>query len=368
MPLFAHKNDWSQAGNNFDFLRLVLASLVIVSHAYPLFIGAADPWQAHGSPFNIGQMCVMAFFAISGMLVTRSAILSRSVLSYIVSRVMRLLPGAFICALLMTFALGLVFTTLGIYEYLTDGSVWSFLRRNTMLMSIQYDLPGVFKDNVYPGAVNGSLWSLRVEIRMYMLFGVIVFLARLRPEWMRHLKYLLMVLFVVAYFGAILPPLLPEGVLTPKTNWIYGYYFAAGAVLLCWEHVIPRNLIVAVVLFIASLFTVNTPFLDPAMRLTLPYLVYCFAFSQATALKRLRGAPDISYGIYIYGFPVQQSLSALFADRFGLLPLTTASLAITVVLASLSWKLVEKPALTRKRAVEDAMAGLYRRVVPVAGA
>lgn len=368
MPLFAHKNDWSQAGNNFDFLRLVLASLVIVSHAYPLFIGAADPWQAYGSPFNIGQMCVMAFFTISGMLVTRSAMLSRSLMSYIVSRSMRLLPGAFVCALLMTFALGLAFTTLGVYDYLMDGSVWSFLRRNTTLMSIQYDLPGVFKDNIYPGAVNGSLWSLRVEIRMYILFGAIVFLMRLRPDWMRQLKYVLLVLFVVAYLGAILPPLLPEGVLTPKANWIYGYYFAAGAVMLCWEHVIPRNLGIAVAWFTASLFVVNTPFLDPLMRLTLPYLVYCFAFSQAGALKRLRGAPDISYGIYIYGFPVQQSLSALFADRLGFVPLIAASLAITVVLASLSWKLVEKPALLRKRNVEDALVGFYRRVVPVARA
>lgn len=364
MPLFAYNNDWSQAGNNFDFLRLVLASLVIVSHAYPLFVGTEDPWQAYGAPFNIGQMCVMAFFVISGMLVTRSALLSRSLLSYIVSRAMRLLPGAFVCALWMAFGVGLAFTTLGVFDYLTDASVWTFLRRNTMLMSIQYDLPGVFKENIYAGAVNGSLWSLKVEIRMYILFGTVVFLMRLKPVWMRYLKYVLLTLFIVAYFRAILPPLLPQGALEPKTNWIYGYYFAAGAVLLTWEKIIPRNLAVAVALFCASLFTVNTPFLDPLMRLTLPYLFYCLAFSQTGALKGLRGCPDVSYGIYIYGFPVQQSLSALFADRFGMVPLTAASLLITIILATLSWWLVEKPTLGRKRKVEEAITKLYRRVVP----
>ena len=370
MPLFAYKNDWSQAGNNFHFLRLVLASMVVISHAFPLFAGVEDPWQAYGAPFNTGQVCVMAFFVISGILVTRSAILSRSLLSFIIARIARLLPGAFVCSIWMAFVVGLIFTTLSISDYLSDGSVWSFLRRNMLLISIQYNLPGVFANNVYADAVNGSLWSLRVEIRMYIIIGAIVFLMRLKPRLLDYLRYVLLVLAIVAYFRAILPPLLPAGILEPKINWIYGYYFAAGAVLFCWERLVPRNLALAVILFSASLLTVNTPLLDPLMRLTLPYLVYCFAFYQSRSLGAPRGWPDISYGIYIYAFPVQQSVSALFIPRLdlGIVPLTLISLVVSYGLAILSWKLVEEPSLRRKRKIEQMASYMFqplRRWVPM---
>lgn len=362
MPLFAYKNDWSQAGNNFHFLRLTLASVVVISHGYPLFAGTVEPWLAYGFPFSTGQACVMAFFVISGILVTRSATLSRSALSYTVSRVMRLVPGAFVCALWMAFVVGVSFTTLSLWDYLSDGSVWSFVRRNTLLISVQYPLPGVFKNNVYPAAVNGSLWSLRIEIRMYIILGLIIFLMKMSPSLFKYLKYILLILAIVAYFMAILPVFLPEGVMEQKANWVYGYYFSVGAVIYCWDGKIPRNLALAVMLFLVSLLTVDTKFLDPAFRIAMPYLVYCFSFSQFRPLTALRNWPDISYGVYIYAFPVQQSLSALFSYKFGMWYLTAVSLAVACGFAILSWKLIEAPSLARKHRVEAAIIFLFRRL------
>ncbi|MCM5557659.1 acyltransferase [Pleomorphomonas sp. JP5] len=364
MPLFALNCDWSQEGNNFDFLRFVLASLVIVSHAFPLFGGTMDPWQALGAGYNIGQMCVMAFFVISGLLVTRSAIRSRSVLSYALARVFRLVPGALVCALWMALILGAAFTTLGLIDYYLHGRVWSFIGHNTLLMSIRYDLPGVFEDNIYPRAVNGSLWSLKVEIRMYLAFGLIVFLARIKPNWTLCLKYIFVAVAIFAFVRAMLPVWMPDIGLRPKTDWIFGYYFAVGAAMLCWESRIPRNLALALVLFALAQATVGTALWDPLTRLTLPYLVFCAAFSDIRLLKVTRGRDDISYGIYIYGFPVQQALSALFRDRLGMVSLTVLALAISYLLAWLSRVLVEKPSLERKRDAEELILRTYRRLRP----
>jgi len=368
MPLFASKCDWSQAGNNFDFLRFVLASLVIVSHGYPLFAGTMDPWQAAGGGANIGQICVMAFFVISGLLVTRSAMRSRSVLSYALARVVRLVPGAFVCALWMALVLGAAFTTIGLADYFLNGRVWSFIGHNTLLMSIRYDLPGVFETNVYPRAVNGSLWSLKVEIRMYIAFGLIVFLARLRPDWPRFVRYILVAVAIFAFFRAQLPAWMPDLGLRPKNDWIFGYYFAAGAAMLCWESRIPRNLALALTLFGLAQITVGTVLWDPLTRLTLPYLIFCAAFSDIRGLKATRGRDDISYGIYIYGFPVQQALSALFRDDLGMATLTLLALAITYLLAYLSRVLIEKPSLAHKKTVEEAIRSAYRRLRPSAAA
>ncbi|MCV6546637.1 MAG: acyltransferase [Cohaesibacter sp.] len=358
-----NSNIWVPTNNNFDLIRLLLASLVIVSHSYPLFAGSDDPWQAYGSLHNIGQLCVMAFFVVSGLLVTRSATRSRSLLSYAISRVYRLIPGAFVCALWMVFFLGLAFTTLSLGDYLLNGRIWSFLGRNTLLMSIQYDLPGVFKDNVYAGAVNGSLWSLKIEIKMYLIFGLLVFGLRLLPRLLPYLKHILLVFALVLLAQIYIPGMFfsfdPGG--KGLSLWGYGYYFAAGAVLFAWSDLIARNLSVALALALGTAFLVHTPFYDFALRLSLPYLVYCFAFSQIAVLRKSRGLPDISYGIYIYGFPVQQGLSALYAQSLGFWTLTALSLLITVLLAIFSWYAIEHPSLTRKRQGEELILAQVRK-------
>lgn len=361
MSIRINTDIWSHHTNNFDLIRLVLASAVILSHSYPLFSGTLDPWALLGSKHNIGQLAVMAFFVISGLLVTRSAVMSRSGLSYTISRIYRLVPGAFVCAAWMVFILGTAFTTLALVDYFLSSRIWSFLIRNTLMMSIQYDLPGVFIENVYAGAVNGSLWSLKIEIRMYIAFGGVVFVARQIPWVLNRLRYILLAVFALALFRLHVPNTLIS--LTPEQKpyllWTFGYYFAAGAVLYAWIEHIPRNLIVALVLLGVAGFLVNTEHYDLALRFAVPYFIHCLAFTKFAPLKAVRGIPDVSYGVYIYGFPVQQGLSALYAETIGFWPLTGLALLISYVLATLSWRFVEAPALRNKKRGEDAVLGLW---------
>lgn len=348
---------WSHKTNNFDLIRLFLASIVILSHSFPLFSGTLDPWALYGSKHNIGQLAVMAFFVISGLLVTRSAVMSRSGLSYTISRVYRLVPGAFVCAFWMVFILGTAFTTLALADYFLSSRIWSFLVRNTLMMSIQYDLPGVFIENVYAGAVNGSLWSLKIEIRMYIAFGVLVFVARQIPWAMNRLKYILLAVWALALFRLHIPEtaisISPDQ--KPYLLWTFGYYFAAGAVLYAWVEQVPRNSIVSIIFVGIAAALVNTEYYDLALRIAVPYFIHCLAFTQFKPLKLLRGIPDISYGVYIYGFPVQQGLSALYAETLGFWTLTALALLISFILAALSWHFVETPALRNKKKGEEAV-------------
>lgn len=355
---------WSHHTNNFDLIRLVLASAVIFSHSYPLFSGALDPWTLVGSKYNIGQLAVMAFFVISGLLVTRSAVMSRSGLSYTISRIYRLVPGAFVCAVWMVFILGTAFTTLALADYFLSSRIWSFLVRNTLMMSIQYDLPGVFLENVYAGAVNGSLWSLKIEIRMYIAFGILVFIARKIPWALNRLKYILLAVFALALFRLHIPdtPLSLSPEQKPYLLWNFGYYFAAGAVLYAWVEYVPRNLLVSLGFVAIAAALVNTEYYDLALRIALPYFIHCLAFTQFAPLKVVRGIPDVSYGVYIYGFPVQQGLSALYAETLGFWTLTALALVISFALASLSWRFVEAPALRSKRDGEEAVLKVLEKV------
>lgn len=364
MSIRINTDIWSHHSNNFDLIRLILAFVVILSHSYPLFSGTLDPWALLGSKHNIGQLAVMAFFVISGLLVTRSAVMSRSGLSYTISRVYRLVPGALVCAVWMVFILGVAFTTLSLADYLLNSRIWSFLVRNTLMMSIQYDLPGVFLENVYAGAVNGSLWSLKIEIRMYIAFGILVFIARQVPWALSRLRYILLAVFALALFRLHIPDtplsLTPEQ--KPYLLWNFGYYFAVGAVLYSWIDHIPRNLIVAIVLLGIAGFLVNTEHYDLALRIAVPYFIHCLAFTQFAPLKVVRGIPDVSYGVYIYGFPVQQGLSALYAETIGFWPLTALALLISFILATLSWRFVEAPALRNKKRGEAAVLSVWSKV------
>lgn len=354
---------WIHQNNNFDLMRLLLASIVIVAHSFPLFLGRPEPWEALGSKHNSGTIAVMAFFVISGLLVTRSAVYSRSGLSYAISRIYRLVPGAFVCAIWMVFILGAVFTTLTLVDYFLSSRIWSFLIRNTLMMSIQYDLPGVFLENVYAGAVNGSLWSLKIEIRMYIAFGILVFVARQFPWVLGKLNYILLAVLALALIRLHVPgtpiSLSPEQ--KPYLLWTFGYYFAAGAVLYAWVDKVPRNLALSLLFVGAAAALVNTQYYDLALRIALPYFIHCLAFTQVKPMKLMRGIPDISYGVYIYGFPVQQGLSALYSETLGFWTLTILALLISFILGAMSWYFVEAPALRNKRRGEDAVLLVWSR-------
>ena len=296
---------------NFDLMRLIAALLVVVSHTFPL--AGEPPFTIRGVE-DLGALGVSVFFVISGYLVTASYL--RDPKSYLLKRVLRIEPGL-IASLVVTVVLLSFVTTAPQSEYWREGAL--YVLRNALLYPATYELPGVFQTVPLAGVVNGVLWTLRLEFTFY----VVLFLVRAR------LPLVLVLLAACAAVTVVMTFTHPGWADDRLTRIAFlgarnGLLFFAGAAihLLAWR--IP--------IWLGAASVVAFPFLGP---LALPTAVL--------GLARPGKLPaDLSYGVYIYAFPLQQVLAA-----YGQLNVATAVLAV-VPFALMSWFLVERPALKLK--------------------
>jgi peptidoglycan/LPS O-acetylase OafA/YrhL len=159
--------------NNFNLIRMLAASAVLVSHAWPMVYGdgAVEPLEAL-TGYSLGTFAVYVFFALSGFFISASFARSESVFGFVAARCLRLFPGLAVSLLLVALVMGPMVTSLSWTQYLAQWKTWTFLLRNETLVSVQYTLPGVFEANPFP-AVEGSIWTLIQEAMCYGL----VFLA-----------------------------------------------------------------------------------------------------------------------------------------------------------------------------------------------
>ena len=186
--------------NNFNLLRFIAASMVLWGHSWPLTSSGNDP-LAVAFEIPAPHMAVDIFFGISGFLVTSSLLSRKNVVVFSLARLLRLVPGLFISTLLTVFCIGLYFTTLPIDEYLRHPDIYQYIWVNSTLLQTQVSLPGVFD-----GGVNGSLWTLPYEFKMYSVLaciGLLVYVwPRLLPE--RFAGIIIVAIAVTANTGLLL--------------------------------------------------------------------------------------------------------------------------------------------------------------------
>jgi peptidoglycan/LPS O-acetylase OafA/YrhL len=308
--------------NSFDLLRLLAATAVIFHHVAPL--SGAPVRRVFSTDF--GELGVAVFFVISGYLVTASWRRAPDLGAFLRKRVLRIEPALVVSLALTALVLGALVTTLPLADYLRTPHVWLYVLRNALLYPVTYHLPGVFAHNPLPDTVNGSLWTLRLEFSCYLLVAALGLAKLLTPRVVAGLAILAGAVFLVLHVArpdlgaAGLPRLLDIAALN-------GFLFLAGAFLNLRDRPVP---VWAAVVLAPLLLT-------PAWIFGLPALVVVVG-----SLRSVRLPADISYGLYIYAFPLQQVLAA-----HGQLTFLTA-LAATAPIALASWFLVEKPALRLK--------------------
>jgi peptidoglycan/LPS O-acetylase OafA/YrhL len=328
--------------NHFGLLRLLLALAVVVSHGLSVTTGKVeDELLAHSTGFTLGEHAVNGFFAISGFLVTMSYE-QRGWRDYLVARTLRIGPGLIAATLVVALLMGSALTRLDLSAYLVDPQLWRFVYATLTSFKSSAPLPGVFADNPLTFPM-GTVWTLKYETLCYLgvlVAGLVGLLAHRR--------------IVLGLWGALVVAtvlhevLAPEGSKGLETALRLPLIFLTGGLVYLWRERVPLSLPgLAVALAVVAL-SQPAPAYKALLYLVTAWGVLVLALSPQLTRWRSEPPADLSYGVYLYGWPVQQAFVALF-PTVGALTLFGPSLVVTLLVAALSWYLVEKPALGLKR-------------------
>lgn len=324
----------SDRNNALNLVRLFLASAVIFGHAFPLTGAAASRWE------DVSGIAVDGFFVVSGYLIADSRSRTRF-LPYLWRRALRIFP-AFWVVLIVT---ALVFGPLAAIKEGVPYSIHSaasYVTTNAGLYINQWGIDHTLRDVPYPNAWNGSLWTLNYEFLGYLAIGVLLGAAVVR----RHAALVLVTLLV----AVILLKPLAEGPLDVTTNYylnglrLASYFLAGSAAWALRHHWHVRKYQVVAAGFAYVLLVL----LDSHTtwgQVPLAVVILGIGSARYTGWATTN---DISYGIYIYAFPVQQMLILQGTAHYGPLINALLTLLITSGFAYLSWRFVEHPALRFK--------------------
>lgn len=335
--------------NNFNLIRFIAACLVLISHSFPLSIGsgAAEPLSSMIG-MTLGAIAVDIFFVTSGFLITSSVLSRKNIVAFVWARVLRIYPALVVAVLFCVFGVGLFFSTLSSAEYLLNLQTLKYLVKNTILIfGVNHTLPGVFIDVPYKEAVNGSLWTLPYEVWMYALLVVILGFANFFARKIR-MFYAKDIVFLVAIISVIGNLLNNFYFFMPVVFTHLFSMFFVGSAFFFWR---DKVFLSAKAMFFSLFFLVISSLSEDTFFVSycvlLPYLIFCFAYIPSGFIRKFNEFGDYSYGIYIYAFPVQQSIAAI-ALSVSVWEMIVLSFLFTFILAGISWHLIEDRFLRMK--------------------
>lgn len=334
--------------NNFDALRLLFSVTVLVVHSFSMTRGAPESARGglvdHLRRFdlieNVGRPCLIGFFAIGGYLVCNSYLSSRNVLSYIWKRLLRIVPAFLPIALLSVLLVGPIGSD-DARAYFRDLDVVDQVRAIATL-HVSPRTAHVFPHNL-DHLLNGPTWSLPVEFAMYLLLALLGASDLLRRRWPVALCWIALAglhIFIVRFE----PPWAQIARFAQGTmeGAVPLYLVFVGGVLIQLYPALRKSTVVAAA---ALLWLVARRY---GIGHACDYLVapVIFVWIGENRIRLPRPRDDLSYGIYLNAWPIQQLLIAFVSLDAPML--TALALAICVPLAMLSWRCIERPAMRLK--------------------
>jgi peptidoglycan/LPS O-acetylase OafA/YrhL len=308
--------------NNFTLLRFAAAMTVLFAHSVAVLgLPPEREFFFKRLGFSLGEMGLDMLFVTSGFLVTASLVVRQDLIAYLWARILRVYPGLLVMLVLTVFVLAPALTTLPYGDYYASPMTWEYFRKcATLIGGVRYSLPGVFDNVPLKGEFNGSLWTMPVEVRMYLyLAAIYVALAVVPALRLRAMR------IVLPLSAAVLI-----------------------AILFVWRDRIPigsRLLVGLLAALVLASFDKTLFFVVYAACLA--PLVLHLVYVPGGRIRRFNDWGDYSYGVYIYAFPVQQTL-AFFFPAMSLAGMMASSAVVSVAIAIVSWKLIEERALSLK--------------------
>lgn len=358
--------------NQFNILRLLAALAVLASHGLFLYrLELPVPFAGH----SLGAVAVYVFFFISGYLVAQSWERSRGPFDFAAKRVGRIYPGLIVSTLFSVVVIGALVTTVPLSAYWGDRGTWLNLANNMAGISTVQVLPGVFEHNPFARAVNGSLWTIRYELLMYALLGLMAWVRAQRHRWAYAVCAGALALIWWAGSTQGWPAARPgwTGWLletwSPAQITMLGVYFFVGSAFarLRVRHHWGWGWL-GVLALIGARSGTQQQWIQLALWVGIPSLTFYLAWAgrhivsaSSSVSAWLRPQADLSYGVYIYAFPIQQAVTQWsLANGWSLMACLSLSLVATVGMAAFSWFWVEKPALDWTRAALKIQALSHR--------
>lgn len=325
--------------NNFDALRLVGALLVLVNHSMTL---SGD--HAYGfAGQSISTVGVKMFFVISGYMIATSWGRDAHPGRFLLRRARRIMPALAFVVLVSVVLIGPIFSLLSLREYVTHPLTSRYF--GNLIFYVSYALPGVFTTNPHPNAVNGSLWTLPVEVAMYVMTPLLVLAAR------RHAALITLVLLSAValsmYYSLRSPPFFVVLGTEFWTASTLAPYFIAGSATATLR--LERFLDWRLGLLAVGIMDLVAPRLgayhEMLVCIVLPYAVIAVGRGCWPIISRAGRFGDFSYGIYLWAFPIQQMVVAVVGPEIGGWSNVALVLPLTVLMAVISWYVIEKHAL-----------------------
>lgn len=341
--------------NNFDFLRFVFAILVVISHSFALSgDDQGKEWllQITNGQISYSSIGLNGFFVISGFFIYQSLQRNSSLDKYLIKRSLRLFPGLFVLLLLTIFLIPFIYE--GDVSFFLNKEFYTYLPNNLTLYGFQSSIKGVFDTNAYH-SINGSLWTLRYEFSLYMAFAILYFFKKKTVVIKLLLLFSFTIVFLVynqfyeIFFGASIMGMQGGHILN------FSGFFLAGSLLASadFDKLIAKEkyttYILTLFILIILMFAIYFNYYNSIKHIVLTIFILLIGFMQVPFLGDFRKIGDMSYGIYIYAFPIQQTLMCYF--KFNAYQLMAYSLICSIICGFFSWHLVEKKALKYKNKI-----------------
>ncbi|VDZ84305.1 acyltransferase [Kluyvera intermedia] len=342
-PCLTVANALSRGQNNLDLIRIIAALMVIFGHSFALTLNpnAQEPFSYFFNFTYSGSIAVKIFFFISGLLVTNSMMRSNDILTFVSARFFRIYP-AFAATIIITgLVIGPVVYSGTLEQYYDSGSYVNYIV-NSLHFNTQYFIDGVFTGNKDGGSINGSLWTIAIEVSAYLLvLSAYIFTGFKNKIILNTLCILTIVIPLTSIDGLnFIAERTSEAFLLPSC-------FALGSLYAINKNNIHADLKIPIAFFI--IYKVSY---SPLMSYFAFYAGVCTLalwLSTTRIAKMITIRKDISYGIYLWGFPIQQSLSYFYG--LSTIQLIIFSSILSIIAGYVSFVFIESPAIALSKKI-----------------